>query len=63
MAQRGGIARALALRSRLVLMDEPSSAVDAFTRFRLQQELMALLKRYRPTMMFVTHVSRDMDHA
>lgn len=55
MAQRVGIARALALRPRLLLLDEPFAAVDAFTRLKLQQELKTLLRRYRPTVLFVTH--------
>lgn len=55
MAQRVGIARALALDPKLLLMDEPFAAVDAQTRLHLQSELRNLMQRRAVTVVFVTH--------
>lgn len=55
MAQRVGIARALALEPRLLLMDEPFAAVDAQTRLHLQSELLSLMRGGTVTAVFVTH--------
>ncbi|PPA56250.1 ABC transporter ATP-binding protein [Micromonospora chalcea] len=60
MQQRVAIARAVAYRPRLLLMDEPFSAVDAQTRADLEDLVATLWKRYGMTIVFVTH---DIDEA
>ena len=55
MAQRVGIARALALQPDLLLMDEPFAAVDAQTRALLQEELLRIMAHSGMTVVFVTH--------
>jgi len=54
-AQRVGIARALAVKPDILLMDEPFSAVDALTRRNLQTELMRIWQASGAAVMFVTH--------
>lgn len=53
--QRVGVARALGTDPSYLLMDEPFGALDAITRDTLQQELIALKKRLKRTIVFVTH--------
>lgn len=53
--QRVGIARALANRPSILLMDEPFGAVDEITRKELQRELLALRERMPITVVFITH--------
>src|ERR1700730_1429927 len=54
-AQRGGSARALVPRPEVLLLDEPFSALDAFTRADLQDHLLDLWADSKPTLVMVTH--------
>jgi len=57
--QRVGVARALAADPPILLMDEPFGALDLITRVELQREFLALQKRLRKTVVFVTHDLRE----
>ncbi|WP_097303655.1 ABC transporter ATP-binding protein [Pseudomonas chlororaphis] len=60
MAQRVAIARGLYSRPQVLLLDEPFSAVDAFTRMKLQDLLLQLAERHAIALLLVTH---DVDEA
>lgn len=60
MKQRVAIARALAIRPQVLILDEPFGALDAITKEELQEELLAIWREHRLTVMMITH---DIDEA
>lgn len=60
MAQRAALARAMINHPQILLLDEPLGALDAFTRMRMQDEVLRLWQARRTTMLLVTH---DIDEA
>ena len=60
MKQRVGIARAISMQPKVLLLDEPFGALDALTRAKLQDELMGIVAELKSTVVMVTH---DVDEA
>lgn len=60
MQQRASLARALISRPKILLLDEPLGALDAFTRMNMQEEIQSVWEKEKMTMIMVTH---DIDEA
>jgi len=60
MAQRASLARSLVGHPKVLLLDEPLGALDAFTRMTMQDEILRLWEKYKMTVLMVTH---DVDEA
>jgi nitrate/nitrite transport system ATP-binding protein len=60
MKQRVGIARALSIKPKVLLMDEPFGALDSLTRANLQEHLMRIQQKVQNTVIIITH---DIDEA